>query len=306
MGERAGVYSCREGAALVSKGLEYAIDDWCIADMARRLGKKEDEAYYLKRAGYYKNYFDPATRFMRGRMYDGSWRTPFNPLFSSHESFDYTEGNAWQYTWLVPHDVEGLIRLMGGRQAFTAKLDSLFTLEKPVEGENASPDISGLIGQYAHGNEPSHHIAYMYVFSGAPWKTQERVDQILRTLYFADPNGLSGNEDCGQMSAWFVLSSLGFYQENPADGNFVFGRPLFDRAVIRTGRGNTFTILAYNNTPENKYIKKVLLNGRELKRTYVTFDEIDRGGTLEFEMSPVPVKDWGSDPSWAPPSATSH
>jgi len=290
----------------VSKGLEYAIDDWCIADMARRLGKKEDEAYYLKRAGYYKNYFDPATRFMRGRMIDGSWRTPFNPLFSSHESFDYTEGNAWQYTWLVPHDVEGLIRLMGGRQAFTAKLDSLFTLEKAVEGENASPDISGLIGQYAHGNEPSHHIAYMYVYAGAPWKTEERVDQILRTLYFADPNGLSGNEDCGQMSAWFVLSSLGFYQENPADGNFVFGRPLFDRAVIRTGWGNTFTILAYNNTPENKYIKKVLLNGRELKRTYVTFDEIDRGGTLEFEMSPVPVKDWGSDPSWAPPSATSH
>jgi predicted alpha-1,2-mannosidase len=284
--------------------LEYAIDDWCIADMARRLGEAEDEAYYLKRAGYYKNYFDPESRFMRGRMADGSWRTPFNPLYSSHESFDYTEGNAWQYTWLVPHDVEGLIRLMGGRQAFVAKLDSLFTLNKAVEGEHASPDISGLIGQYAHGNEPSHHIAYMYDYAGAPWKTQERVDQILRTLYFADPNGLSGNEDCGQMSAWFVLSSLGFYQENPADGNFVFGRPMFRKAVIRTGKDHTFTILTHNNRPENKYIKKVFLNGKELKRTYVTFREINAGGTLEIELSSDPVKSWGSDPSWAPPSMT--
>jgi predicted alpha-1,2-mannosidase len=288
----------------VSKGLEYAIDDWCIADMARRLGKKEEEAYYLKRAGYYRNYFDTVSRFMRGRMADGSWRTPFNPLYSSHESFDYTEGNAWQYTWLVPHDVEGLIRLMGGRKAFVEKLDSLFTLNKAVEGENASPDISGLIGQYAHGNEPSHHIAYMYDYAGVPWKTQERVDQILRSLYFADPNGLSGNEDCGQMSAWFVLSSLGFYQENPADGNFVFGRPVFRKAVIRTGKEHTFTILTHNNQPENKYIKKVLLNGKELKRTYVTFREINAGGTLEFELSPEPVKDWGSDLSWAPPSMT--
>ncbi len=288
----------------VSKGLEYAIDDGCIADMARRLGRKEDADYYMKRAGYYRNYFDPSTRFMRGRMSDGSWRTPFNPLYSSHQSFDYTEGNAWQYTWLVPHDVAGLIQLMGGREAFIAKLDSLFTLNKPVEGENASPDISGLIGQYAHGNEPSHHIAYMYDYAGAPWKTQERVDQILRTLYFADPNGLSGNEDCGQMSAWFVLSSLGFYQENPADGNFVFGRPLFDKAEIHTGSGRTFIILVHNNAPQNKYIRKVILNGRELKRTYVHFQEIDRGGRLEFEMSPEPVRSWGSDPSWAPPSMT--
>ncbi len=286
----------------VSKGLEYAIDDWCIADMARRLGKKKDAAYYLKRAGYYRNYFDPSTRFMRGRMSDGSWRTPFNPLYSSHQGFDYTEGIAWQYTWLVPQDVGGLIRLMGGRQAFIDKLDSLFSLDKAVEGANASPDISGLIGQYAHGNEPSHHIAYMYVYAGAPWKTQERVDEILRTLYFADPNGLSGNEDCGQMSAWFVLSSLGFYQVNPADGNYVFGRPLFDKAVIRTGTGAAFTMLVHNNTPCNKYIKKVLLNGKELKRTYITFREINRGGKLEIWMSPEPVKSWGSEPSWAPPS----
>ncbi len=288
----------------VSKGLEYAIDDWCIADMARRLGKKEDEAYYRRRAAYYRNYFDPSTRFMRGRMSDGSWRTPFDPRYSSHESFDYTEGNAWQYTWLVPHDVEGLIRLMGGREAFIAKLDSLFSLNEPVTGEQASPDISGLIGQYAHGNEPSHHIAYMYVYAGAPWKTQERVDTILRSLYFADPNGLSGNEDCGQMSAWFVLSSIGFYQENPADGNYVLGRPLFDKVVITTGKGNTFTVLVGNNSPRNKYIKSVKLNGTTLARTYLTFQEIDQGGVLEVEMSPVPVKSWGSDPSWAPPSMT--
>lgn len=288
----------------VSKGLEYAIDDWCIADMARRLGRKEDERYYLKRAGYYRNYFDPVTRFMRGRMSDGSWRTPFDPLYSSHESFDYTEGNAWQYTWLVPHDVEGLIRLMGGREAFIRKLDSLFSIDQPVKGENASPDISGLIGQYAHGNEPSHHIAYMYVYAGAPWKTQERVDTILRSLYFADPNGLSGNEDCGQMSAWFILSSIGFYQENPADGNFVLGRPLFDRVRISTGHGNTFTVKVLNNSPSNKFIQSVRLNGKELSRTYITFHEIDQGGILEITMSSEPVKSWGSDPSWAPPSMT--
>ncbi len=288
----------------VSKGLEYAIDDWCIADMARRLGKKEDYKYYLKRAGYYKNYFDPQTHFMRGKMSDGTWRTPFNPLFSSHASFDYTEGNAWQYTWLVPQDVQGLITLMGGREAFIQKLDTLFTLDKPVEGENASPDISGLIGQYAHGNEPSHHIAYMYDYAGAPWKTQQRVRQILTTLYFDDPNGLSGNEDCGQMSAWFVLSSLGFYQENPADGNYVFGSPLFNKAEIQVGHGRTFTIITRNNSPENMYIRQVTLNGKILKRTYVTYREINNGGTLMFEMSSKPVKTWGHDPSWAPPSMT--
>ncbi len=288
----------------VSKGLEYAIDDWCIADMAGRLGKEEDHQYYLKRAGYYKNYFDPHTRFMRGKMADGTWRTPFNPLYSNHESFDYTEGNAWQYTWLVPQDPEGLIRLMGGRKAFVEKLDSLFSLNKPVEGEYASPDISGLIGQYAHGNEPSHHIAYLYDYAGAPWKTQERVRQILTTLYFDDYNGLSGNEDCGQMSAWYVLSSLGFYQVNPADGNYAFGSPLFDKVVLKTGEGRTFTIIANNNSKKNMYIEKVMLNGKELKRTYITWKEINAGGTLVFEMAGEPVKSWGSDPAWAPPSMT--
>ena len=286
----------------VSKGLEYAIDDWCIADMARRLGKEEDYKYYLKRAGYYKNYFDPSTRFMRGKMSDGSWRTPFNPLYSSHQSFDYTEGNAWQYTWLVPQDVNGLIKLMGGRKAFVEKLDSLFTLNKPVEGKNASPDISGLIGQYAHGNEPSHHIAYMYDYAGTPWKTQERVRQILTTLYFDNFNGLSGNEDCGQMSAWYVLSSLGFYQENPADGNYVFGSPLFDKAELKVGGNRTFTIIAKNNSLKNLYISRVTLNGRELKRTWITWQELNNGGTLMFYMTNKPVKTWGSDPSWAPPS----
>jgi len=288
----------------VSKGLEYAIDDWCIADMARKLGKEKDYLYYLKRAGNYKNYFDPHTRFMRGKMTDGSWRTPFNPLYSSHQSFDYTEGNAWQYTWLVPQDVKGLIQLMGGRKAFVEKLDSLFTLNKPVEGENASPDISGLIGQYAHGNEPSHHIAYMYDYAGTPWKTQERVRQILTTLYFDDYNGLSGNEDCGQMSAWFVLSSIGFYQENPADGNYVFGSPLFDKVEMKVGGGRTFRIIAKNNSKKNLYIARVLLNGKELRRTYITWEEINAGGSLLFEMTGHPVKTWGSDPAWAPPSMT--
>ena len=212
----------------VSKNLEYAYDDWCIAKLAESLGKTEEAEYFSKRAQSYKKVFDSETKFMRGKFADGSWRKNFSPKYSSHEIHDYTEGNAWQYTWFVPHDVNGLIELMGGREKFTAKLDSLFTIDSIIEGEKASADISGLIGQYAHGNEPGHHTPYLFNFSGAAWKTQFYVRKIMNELYSAKPDGLCGNEDCGQMSAWYVFSALGFYPVNPADGKYYFGSPMFE------------------------------------------------------------------------------
>jgi predicted alpha-1,2-mannosidase len=201
--------------------MEYAIDDWALAAMASAMGKKDDAALFAKRAKYYQNYFDASTGFMRGKMADGSWRSPFNPISSQHREDDYCEGNAWQYTWLVPHDVEGLIELFGSEDAFVTKLDSLFSIE-PIKVEGASADITGLIGQYAHGNEPSHHISYLYAWAGQQWKSAEKARQICTTMYNDKPDGLCGNEDCGQMSAWYVFSSLGFYPVNPSNGAYVF------------------------------------------------------------------------------------
>ncbi len=277
----------------VAKALEFAYNDWCIARMAKELGKENEYKTYSERALRYKKYFDPVTGFMRGVMSTGEWRTPFNPRFSDHSFADYVEGNAWQWTWFVPHDPMGLIDLMGGREKFIMKLDSLFTVDSTIEGENASADISGLIGQYAHGNEPSHHIVYFYNYAGQPWKTQKLVDQILNTLYHNNPDGLSGNEDCGQMSAWYVLSAMGFYSVAPGDPTYSIGRPLFSRVVIKQENGNEFVIEAKNNSPENIYIQEVTLNGNPLETPSFTHNDMLQGGSLVFVMGPEPSEKWG-------------
>jgi predicted alpha-1,2-mannosidase len=263
--------------------MEYAIADWSLAQVAERLGKVEDAAYFLQRSKSYARYFDKETGFVRGLSADGNFRPSFNPFESVHRDNDYTEGNAWQYTWLVPHDVQGLIDLFGGREQFIRKLDSLFIVEGSL-GEHASPDISGLIGQYAHGNEPSHHIAYLYPYAGQPWKTAEKVRQIMTGLYHDRPAGLSGNEDVGQMSAWYVLSALGFYQVEPAGGKYIFGSPLVDEALIRVKDGKQFRITVKNNSAGNKYIRQVFLNGQPYGKYYIDFKDIAGGGTLEFVM----------------------
>ncbi|MFO7575694.1 MAG: GH92 family glycosyl hydrolase [Bacteroidales bacterium] len=268
----------------VAKTLEYCIDDWCIAQMAGDLGYTDDSAEYLRRSRFYRNLFDPNTLFMRGRMSDGTWREPFEPLYSSHREDDYTEGNAWQYTWLVPHEVEGLIDLFGSRDMFITRLDSLFRIDESVKGEHASPDISGLIGQYAHGNEPSHHIAYLFSMAGDRGKTENMVRRIMRELYHSGKDGLCGNEDCGQMSAWYVFSALGFYPVNPADGKYILGSPAVNRAVINTGNGKRFTVTAENNTPDSYSVKEIYLNGEKLKRNYITHSEVMAGGELKFIM----------------------
>ena len=286
----------------VSKGLEYAYDDWCIAQMAQMVGDKKVYDTFIKRAGYYKNYYDASTGFMRGRMSGGSWKKPFDPLYSKHRDDEYTEGNAWQYSWFVPQDVAGLIKLHGSPEKFEIKLDSLFSIKETPKGQHASPDITGLIGQYAQGNEPSHHVAYLYNYIGKPWKTAEKVREILTTMYTDKPDGLSGNEDCGQMSAWYVLSSLGFYPVNPADGNYVFGSPLFDKAVISFKKNKKLDIEFKDNSDKNIYIQRVVLNGKELKRSYIKHSELTGGGRLEIFMGPEPNKKWGSRPKDYPPS----
>lgn len=267
----------------VAKGLEYALADACVAKVAKLLGEKKDYQYFFNRSKSYKYYFDKKTGFMRG-VDNGKFREPFNPFHSSHRNDDYTEGNSWQYTWLVPHDVPGLIKLFGGKRPFVTKLDSLFTISGDL-GENASPDISGLIGQYAHGNEPSHHILYMYNYVGQHDKTAEKVREVLKTMYHNDFDGLSGNEDVGQMSAWYILSSLGIYQVEPAGGRYMFGSPLFDKAVVNVGKGKTFTIIAHNNSAKNVYVQQIKLNGRPYKKLYIDYKDIVSGGTLEFFMT---------------------
>jgi|WetSurSiteA1Bulk_404760.scaffolds.fasta_scaffold04294_3 predicted alpha-1,2-mannosidase len=278
----------------VSKALEYCISDWCIAQMALALGKMEDYEYYSKRATFYQQYFDPVTHFMRAKLDNGKFREPFSPFQSIHEWGDYTEGNAWQYTWLVPHDVEGLIRLFGGDGPFLAKLDSLFVVEGDM-GEKASADISGLIGQYAHGNEPSHHIAYLYAYAGQQWKTAEKARSIMQALYSDKPDGLCGNEDCGQMSAWYILSALGLYPVNPANGVFVFGSPLFDEAALMLPHGKSFVVKALNISGENLYIQSAMLNDKPYTKSYITYRQIIEGGHLVFEMGPSPNAGFGSD-----------
>lgn len=271
----------------IAYDMEYAIADWTVAQAAQKLGKQEDYEYFLKRSKSYKNYFDASTGFMRGKMLDGSWRTPFSPYASSHREDDYCEGNAWQYTWLVPHDVEGLVECFGSKEAFVNKLDSLFLANGDM-GEASSPDISGLIGQYAHGNEPSHHTVYLYTLVGQPWKTANRIKEILHTMYTDQPDGLSGNEDVGQMSAWYILSSFGFYQVEPAGGKFVFGYPNFDKVEIAVPAGK-FVIERENKGQQNNYIQGIVLNGTEYKKPWIEYADIMKGGELKFLMGDEPV-----------------
>ncbi len=285
----------------VAKAMEYAIDDWCIAQMAKALRKQEDFEYFSKRARAYREYFDPTTKFMRGKLSDGTWREPFDPVASSHRRDDYCEGNGWQYLWLVPQDPEGLIELFGGDEPFGEKLDQLFTVES-IKSEGASADISGLIGQYAHGNEPGHHTTYLYAFVGQQWKTAALVRRILTTLYTDQPDGLSGNEDCGQMSAWYVFSALGIYPVNPAAGIYVFGSPIVNEATIAVPGGRSFTIVAKNNSPENLYIQSAELNGKPHTKSYITHADIVAGGELTFVMGPEPNKAFGTAPEDRPRS----
>ncbi len=269
--------------------MEYAVADGAAARAAYAVGDTVNAARLNERSHSYRNYFDPETRFVRGRLSDGSWRTPFSPFAAAHREDDYCEGNAWQYTWLAPHDVEGLVELFGSRELMLEKLDSLFTVSSVLEGDNASPDISGLIGQYAHGNEPVHHVLYMYSMLGQPEKTASRVREVLNTLYSTNPDGLSGNEDAGQMSAWYVLSSLGFYEAVPASGEYWFGSPVFETAEISVP-GGTFNIVAENAGKDNIYIQSVKLNGEEYTLPYITHDDLMKGGELKFEMGPSPAK----------------
>ena len=280
------------GPESVASAMEYAIADWAISKLAEKLGKTEDAEYFAKRAKGYAAYFDEETRFMRGKLADGSWRTPFDPVSAQHRVNDYCEGNAWQYLWLVPQDPEGLIELLGGDEPYIEKLDELFSMSSDQE-EGASIDITGLIGQYAHGNEPSHHTTYMYAYAGAQYKIADNVDYILNELYTDKPDGLSGNEDCGQMSAWYILSSMGFYSVNPANGMYVFGRPLLDKATIQLPENKTFIVESENNSRENMYIQSVTLNGENYTKAFITHKDIVSGGNLKFVMGDKPNKEFG-------------
>lgn len=282
----------------VAKALEYCAADDGVAKVAKLLGKKDDYEYFFNRSRSYKKYYDPETRFLRAVDTDGKFRLPFNPFFAEHRTNDYTEGNAWQYTFLVPHDVKGLIKLFGSDKAFMSKLDSLFFVEGWA-GDNASPDMSGMTGQYAHGNEPSHHVIYMYNYAGRPDKAAPLLRKMLNEMYLDQPDGLSGNEDVGQMSAWYILSSVGLYQVDPVGGRFVIGSPLFDKATVNVGGGKTFTVVAKNNSDKNIYVQSARLNGKTLKNSYVDFNDIRRGGTLELVMGPKPSK-WATTTACRP------
>lgn len=282
-----------------SIAMEYAVDDWGIAAMAKKMGKTADYETFVKRAMYYKNYFDSSIKFIRPKLEDGSWRTPYDPARSIHGVGDFCEGNGWQYTFFVPQDPYGLIGLFGGNKPFVEKLDQFFTNNDSM-GEGASSDITGLIGQYAHGNEPSHHVAYLYVYAGAQWKTAEKVRYIMDEFYTDKPDGIIGNEDCGQMSAWYLLSAMGFYQVNPSDGVLVFGSPRFDKVTAKVRGGKTFTVEAENNSKENIYIQKVYLNGKLYPKTYITYNDIVSGGNLKFVMGKRPNKKWASNKSALP------
>jgi len=275
--------------------LEYAYDDWCVAQMAKALDKQADYEFFSKRSKAYEYLFDSKSGFMRGKSEDGkSWNEPFDPKHSNHrEHTDYTEGNAWQHSWFVPHDVDNVIKLHGGNATFTKRLEQLFTESSEITGNNVSADISGLIGQYAHGNEPSHHIAYMFNHAKQPWRTQYWVRHILDTQYNTTANGLSGNEDCGQMSAWYVFSSMGLYPMNPASGEYEIGSPIFEKSTLNLPHGKTFVIEAENVSKQNFYIQSATLNGKPFNKTAISHQEMQNGGVLHFVMGAQPNQNWG-------------
>lgn len=273
----------------VSTALEYCFDDWCIAQMAKDLGKNDDYEYFMKRAGSYKTYFDKEYNLMNGFSSEGKFRRPFDPFYSSYGECDWVEGNSWQYSFFAPHDVEGMIELFGSADKFEEGLDKLFSVQSNLSGSDVPIDITGLIGQYAHGNEPSHHVAYLYNYVNKPYKSQEKLHQIMSELYTDQPDGLCGNEDCGQMSAWYVLSAMGFYPVNPASGIYQLGKPMVKEAEFKVGNA-PFKIKAYNLTDKNKYVQSVKLNGKEYDKNYISHQDIAAGGILEFVMGEAPVK----------------
>ncbi len=278
----------------VATALEYAIGDACIALMARKMKKDEDYAYFKKRAESYRSYYDKETGFFRGIMSNGEWNPVFDPIKSQRPyATDYAEGNAWQYLWLVPQDVCGLIDLLGGGEAFIDRLDQFFSLSSDPSDSDILIDLTGEIGQYAHGNEPSHHIAFLYAYAGQQWKTARLVRHIMREFYTDKPDGIIGNEDCGQMSAWYIFSSLGFYPVLTASGEYVIGSPLFDKATIHLENGNHFTIESVDNFPENIYIQSVELNGKAYSHISITHQDIINGGTLKFRMGNKPNYRYG-------------
>jgi predicted alpha-1,2-mannosidase len=288
-----------------SKTLEYAFDDWTLAQMARAAGRKDVADQFEKRAGYWRNVFDPATGFVRAKKTGGSFNTPFDPAAVGYGS-DYTEGNAWQYSWYVPQDAAGLARELGGADKFLTRLDALFDAKVDPKAFAHVEDISGLIGYYAHGNEPSHHIAYLYNYAGQPWRTQERLKQIMDSQYSTTPTGLAGNDDLGQMSAWFVFTAMGFYPVAPASNEYVIGRPFVSRASINLPNGKRFTVVADHLDDAHPYVGKVSLNGKALDRVYLRHQDIEDGGELRFEMQSKPNKDWGRAPGSRPYSMSKY
>jgi predicted alpha-1,2-mannosidase len=287
--KKTGYISLENESESVSKTLEYAYDDWCIAQMAKKMGKEDVYKTYIERAQSYKNLFDPSTCFLNARI-NGGWFQPFNP---TEVNYNYTEANAWQYTFTVTQDISGYISLLGGKEKLFEKLDQLFSTESQTTGREQD-DISGLIGQYAHGNEPSHHMAYLYCFAGQPWKTQELVHKIMNELYSSKPDGLCGNEDCGQMSSWYVMSALGFYPVTPGNENYIIGTPLFDSLSVQLENGNKFNIYAKNLNSKNYFIQSASLNGAPLTRCWINQKEITEGGELQFIMGPKENTNWGS------------
>jgi predicted alpha-1,2-mannosidase len=288
----------------VSRTLEYAYDDWCVGQMARQLGKKDDAALFARRAQSYRHLFNPATGFMQGRFPDGKWQELFDPRELVWA--DYTEATSWNYTWFVPQDLPGLISLIGGDEKCVAKLDKMFS---EASGLLANiPDLTGLIGQYVHGNEPCHHVAYLYSYAGAPWKTQARAREVMKKLYENTPGGICGNDDCGQISAWYVLSAVGIYPVSPASGVYVLGSPVVDKATIHLDpkyqKGDKFTIVAENNSPANVYIQSATLNGKPLERSWISHAELVAGGELVLKMGPKPNPEWGKRPEDRPPSTS--
>jgi predicted alpha-1,2-mannosidase len=284
-----------------SKTVEYAYDDWTIARMARALGKEDIAKTFEARAGNWRNTFDAKSGFIRARRADGAFRTPFDPTAINYGS-DYTEGNAWQYSWFAPQDLGGLIKAMGGDAAVVKKLDAMFEYDNSKLDYSHAEDIAGLIGQYIHGNEPSHHVAYMYSFAGAPWRTQARLKQIVDSQYKPTPDGLSGNDDLGQMSAWLVFTALGFYPVTPGSNEYVIGRPFVERAALNLPNGKRFTVTAEGLSDARPYVGKVLLNGRPLERGFLRHEEFLAGGSLHFVMQAKPNTSWAAKPQARPMS----
>jgi predicted alpha-1,2-mannosidase len=288
-----------------SKTVEYAFDDWTIARMAEKMGKKDIAAKYYQRAQNYRNSFDVKTGFLRARKSDGQFREPFNPVQSNFGS-DYTEGSAWQYSWYMPHDNAGLIKMLGGDVALQNKIDMEFDAKVDDTVYSHMEDISGLIGHYAHGNEPSHHVAYLYNYAGAPWKTQQRLTQVVASQYNTTPQGLSGNDDLGQMSAWLAFTAFGFYPVAPGSNEYVIGRPFLDKAVLNLPGGKHFTVRAIGLSKENAYVASVTLNGKPLAQSFIRHDQITAGGELVFTMSSTPNKEWGTAKNVRPYTQTAY